>query len=196
MATDGMLFAGVSISSGRKPLTFAALNDMLDVVILTQYGLSEAINCLMEYERVQVAIHSSNTKSGRELFQNFENRIVEAGIQPFTVKEGPRLWIESNAEACYRAFQPQLVPQRTLEGRIQRGLILYEQGVQIPDPMDYFEEITRHKILQGVLPAENIYSSSQLAALIMAYLAWMAGSPAEKVIVQDQIMLPKITENE
>jgi hypothetical protein len=35
------------------------------------------------------------------------------------------------------------LPRRTLEGRLQRSAILYEQGLQIRDPVEIFEEITR-----------------------------------------------------
>jgi hypothetical protein len=196
MASDAVLIAGVRLSSGRKPVTFAALNDRPEIVILAEWEVSEVINCIMEYEHVVLAIHFPTTKAGREVSHGFLEKISEAGFKHFSTKDNPRLWIESNADRCFGVYQSNLFPSRTLEGRLQRGLILYEEGVQIEDPMDFFEEITRHKLLQGVLPTENIYSSRQLDALIMAYVAWLAGNPAEKVIVRNQFMLPKITEND
>ena len=196
MATDNVLFAGMRISSGRKPVTFAALNDRLEVVFLNQLETSETIQCLIEYEHAQLAIHASSTKAGRELLQGFQEKLAAAGFKHYSTKDGARLWIESKADECYRVFQPNLFSRQSLEGRLQRALILYDEGLQIPDPMDFFEEITRHKILQGVLPAENIYSSRQLDAMIMAYVSWMAGNPSEKVTVRDQYLLPQVTEND
>ena len=40
-----------------------------------------------------------------------------------------------------------LLSRRTLEGRIQRALVLYDQGLQINDPMEFFEEITRYRLI-------------------------------------------------
>jgi hypothetical protein len=190
MGLDAVLFAGMRISSGRKPVTFAALNDRLEIVMLEQWEFSEVIPCLLSYEHVQLAIHSSNTIAGRELFQNFVERIIEVGFKHYSKKEGQHIWIESHGDQCYRVFQPNLFSRQSLEGRLQRGLILYDEGFRIPDPMEFFEEITRHKLLQGVLPSEYIYSSRQLDALMMAYIAWMAGNPSEKLVSRDNLILP------
>lgn len=85
-----------------------------------------------------------------------------------------RLWLETNSHAAFYALSghPPL-PRRTLEGRLQRQSILYEQGMGITDPMDFFEEITRHRLLSGQLPMEQLYTSSQLDALAAAQVAWM-----------------------
>jgi hypothetical protein len=190
MAADAVLFAGVRISSGRKPVSFAALNDRLEVILLKQWEFSDVIQCLMEYEHVQIALHSPTTRTGRELFEGFREIIKEAGFKYYSTQEGQHLWIESNADQCYRVFQPSLFPRQSLEGRIQRALILYDEGLQLPDPMDFFEEITRHKLLQGMLPTENLYSSTQLDALVMAYVAWMAGNPSERLVSRDSLILP------
>ncbi len=81
----------------------------------------------------------------------------------------------------------------SLEGRLQRQLVLYEHGVRIKDPMDFFEEITRYKMIKGVWPMELLYLPEQLDALAAAYTAWMAvhkkvntisiGDPAEGMII-------------
>jgi hypothetical protein len=191
MTAEAVLFAGVRFSSGRKPVTFAALDNELNVVLLTQWDISEVIRCLREYKSVQLAVHSASSRTGQVLYDEFQRQLIETGFHPYSTKEGMRLWIESMADRCYRVFQPSLFPRQSLEGRLQRALILYDEGMQIPDPMDFFEEITRHKLLQGVLPAENIYSSRQLDALAMAYVAWMARRPAETMTSRDKSLLPK-----
>ena len=102
MVTDAVLSAGVRISSGRKPVTFAALDDRLNIVMLLQWDIAAVIACLAEYERVQLVIHSSNTKAGRELFQDFQAKLGEADFIQYSRKEGSRLWIESRADECFR----------------------------------------------------------------------------------------------
>jgi predicted RNase H-like nuclease len=86
-------------------------------------------------------------------------------------------------------------PKYTLEGRIQRQLILYEQKVGVPDPMRVFEEITRHRLLKGTLPLDELYSPGELDALVAAYTACLAATAPERVSVmghaeEGQIYLP------
>jgi predicted RNase H-like nuclease len=47
--------------------------------------------------------------------------------------------------------------------------------------MDFFEEITRHKMIQGIWPLELLYLPDQLDALVAAYTAWLAVNKAEKI---------------
>lgn len=190
MTSHQILFAGVDISSGRKPVTFAGLDDRLEVVILAQWTVPEVLGCLKEYEYVQLAVNIPQSKAGQGIYSDFHNDIGLAGFVPYSMKNSPRLWIASRADDCYRVFQPDLLPRRTLEGRLQRALVLYEEGVLINDPMDLFEEITRHKLMQGVLPFESLYSPKQLDALIMAYVSWLAGNPSERVVMKDDLLLP------
>jgi hypothetical protein len=71
--------------------------------------------------------------------------------------------------------------KRTLEGRLQRQLLLHSLDVKVPDPMEIFEEITRHKILQGDLPLKGLYSVVELEALIAAYTAWLAAHKPDEI---------------
>ena len=72
-------------------------------------------------------------------------------------------------------------------------MILYDEGLQIPDPIEFFEEITRHRLLQGILPLDELYTQGELDALVAAHTAWLAashptqvtalGDPSEGVVV-------------
>ncbi len=73
------------------------------------------------------------------------------------------------------------LPKGTLEGRLQRQLVLFAENLRIPDPMDFFEEITRHRLLQGVLPQEKLYTSAELDALAAAFTAWLAANHPERL---------------
>jgi predicted RNase H-like nuclease len=63
--------------------------------------------------------------------------------------------------------------------------------------MKFFEEITRHRLLNGILPLELLYSPPELDALVAAYCAWLAkNQPAQVTLIGDkqegQILLPGI----
>lgn len=99
--------------------------------------------------------------------------LAEMGYVPGPTEEAPRQKIEAPADAAFwsllglRPFDP-----TTLEGRLQRQLALADAGLPVPDAMDFFEEITRHKLLHGMLPLKNIFSAEELNALMCAHIAW------------------------
>jgi hypothetical protein len=64
---------------------------------------------------------------------------------------------------------------------------LFEQGMGMKDPMAFFEEITLHKILQGTLPMDLVYSAEELDALMAAFVAfWVGNNPEESILVGDE----------
>lgn len=86
-------------------------------------------------------------------------------------------------------------PKNNLEGRLQRQLVLHNQGLDIPDPMRIFEEITRYRIMKGTLPLEGLYDAPQLDALAAAYTAWVAATAPGQISVfghpeEGQIVFP------
>lgn len=98
--------------------------------------------------------------------------------QPYSDAPNPeapsRQWIETNTDAGFWSLLGVLpLPAGTLEGRIQRQLALLDDGLDIPDAMDFFEEITRYKILKSQLPLKNIFPQAELSALAAAHTAWL-----------------------
>ncbi|MFN2159349.1 MAG: DUF429 domain-containing protein [Anaerolineales bacterium] len=86
-------------------------------------------------------------------------------------------------------------PKNTLEGRMQRQLILFKKGIHLPDPMDYFKEITRSRLLSGDLPQGDLYSPCELDALVAAYSAWYGYTNPDRVTLcgdpeEGQIVVP------
>jgi hypothetical protein len=72
---------------------------------------------------------------------------------------------------------------------------LYARDVAVPDAMRVFEEITRHRLMHGVLPIEHLYAPAELDAMVAAFSAWMASlHPEETLLVGDpeegQVLLP------
>ncbi len=124
-------------------------------------------------------------------------RTLEAqGYALYPAEEADRQILETYPHAVYTLLLGgKIFPKHTLEGRIQRQLALYERRVEVPDPMRVFEEITRHKLLRGILPLDDLHTPAELDALAAAYLAWLAAHhPAEVFLLGDpsegQIALP------
>jgi hypothetical protein len=112
----------------------------------------------------------------------FYEQLESAGYQDYRQKNAPRVWLETHAEAGFHNLLG-LAPftQGTLEGRIQRQLLLRNEELPVKDPMNFFEEVTRHRLLHGILPAENIHPQNELNALLAAHTAWLAAVHPERL---------------
>ena len=96
---------------------------------------------------------------------------------------GERSIIEVNAQAAFSILLGRTPFHKTsIEGRIQRQLLLIRQGIRLKDPMDFFEEVTKFKILLGILPDHLVYSAKHLDAIAAAMMARLAFQDPEAVI--------------
>lgn len=126
----------------------------------------------------------------------FYQKMEEVGYQYYP-KGGDHQLIEVAPDAAFQVWLGVApFPAGSLEGRLQRQLVLEELGMDVPEAMMYFEEVTRFRILQGSLPEEGLYLSGELQALAAAYLAWaVVEQPKEVESVGDkkegQILIPK-----
>ena len=124
------------------------------------------------------------------------SRLEMAGFKQYGDGNVSHQWLETHPHAAFCTLLGRIpLSKPTLEGRLQRQIALYERGAGIQDPMEFFEEITRHKLLHGVLPVEFIYSPEELDTLMAAYLAYsVARFPGETLLIGDhqegQIALP------
>jgi predicted nuclease with RNAse H fold len=127
---------------------------------------------------------------------NFYRKLEGMAFKPCSSESATHQWIETHPHAAYCALLGQLpLPKPTLEGRLQRQLALYEQDMGIKDPMGFFEEITRHRLLKGVLPTEYIYKAEELDAMVAAFTAYLAVKESGRVVrigdeLEGQITLP------
>lgn len=107
---------------------------------------------------------------------------------------GPRQLFEVHPHACFTALLGKRpYNKNSFEGRLQRQLLLYEEGLQIEDPMGVFEEWTRHRILSSQLPLDDVHGHDLLDALVAAFTAYLmaeaphrvtsVGDPAEGTII-------------
>jgi len=109
-------------------------------------------------------------------------KLGKMGFQKFSEKDDAYQYFETNPHACYSVLAGNVpLAKSSVEGRLQRQLILYESGLRIKDPMDFFEEITRYKVSKGIWPMDLLYSPEQLDALVAAYIAWMAAHKVEHI---------------
>jgi hypothetical protein len=129
---------------------------------------------------------------GFKLYRNLE----EMGFVDYPAKEKRQSMLEVYPHGAYTVLLGRIpFLKKTLEGRLQRQLLLHSKSVAVPDPMGLFEEITRFKILQGELPLEGLHTVEELEALMAAYLSWKAVSEPNAVSLlgdarDGQIILP------
>jgi hypothetical protein len=111
-------------------------------------------------------------------------------------REAAREFIEVHPHACYTALLGHFpYKKNSFEGRMQRQLLLQECGVDVPDALDVFEEITRHRLLAGTLDYRGLLSHDQLDALVSAYTACLAATRPRLVTwvgdeAEGQIVVP------
>jgi hypothetical protein len=194
MMTSNSAFVGVHLSYGRKPFTFALLDDDLNLITCAKSDMKDLSAILSELDLVIVCV-TGNSKSrsakSADMDSIFFEQLEKMSFQPYPAKNETHRWFKTDANESFSALlQKKLLSRRTLEGRIQRALALYDQGLQIDDPMEFFEEITRYKLMQGILPIENLYTSKELDALVAAYVAWMTVNKSGQFTVKGEFILP------
>lgn len=158
---------------------------------------------LAEYELRERGIAVAGTPSREEFcpawmqvgFALYQE-LAKIGFRPYGTKDATRQYLETHPYACYCALV-EGVPfsKPTLEGRLQRQLILTDKSLGITDAMDFFEEITRFRLMKGILPTDVLYSPEQLDVLVAAYTAWLAANQPDEVTKvgdrrEGQLILP------
>jgi hypothetical protein len=129
-----------------------------------------------------------------------------AGFREFAPPAGPpdgkpdpqsafdHSFIETYPHAAFTSLLKHLPFGKTgLEGRIQRQLVLYVNGINVPNPMQVFEEITRYRILNSELILDDLMEPTQLDALVAAYTAWSTAKGVFTTIghpEEGQVVLP------
>jgi len=145
-----------------------------------------------EYQLRQLKINTMRTCSVEQKCPKwvqtgfeFYKRLESMGYQKYPAEDSSSQILEVYPHAVYTTLLGQKPFGKTsLEGRLQRQLILHNQGLDVPDPMRVFEEITRYRILKGTLELEGLFTAPKLDALASAFTAWVAAtSPAEVTLL-------------
>lgn len=105
------------------------------------------------------------------------DRLQNMGYRPFPQENQANQWLEAPAQSGFHAWLGQEpLESGTLEGRLQRQLILYDQDLDVPDAMDFFEEITRFRLLHGKLSYKLVMQQTEINAYMAANTAWLAAN--------------------
>lgn len=179
------------------------VRDRLKKEMLTPHPIRGVDMRIAEHDLRERGIAVGGTP-GREEFSpawmqlgfDLYRKLKKMGFKRFPETDVAHQVLETHPHACFSVLLGKApLPKPTLEGRLQRQIILHDAGLRIRDPMDFFVEITRHRLKLGVLPMELIYLPEQLDALAAAYTAWMAVKrPGETMAIGDKqegrIILP------
>lgn len=123
---------------------------------------------------------SSGVRAGLALGRELAARGFKEGAD---ARGSARWLIETQPTACFAALLGHLPLGRgTLEGRLQRQLILLCEKVELPDPMEALEEITEHHLLAGHLTLDGLRKPEELDAIAAAYIAWRAWKSPDQVV--------------
>jgi predicted RNase H-like nuclease len=196
------IFIGVDIALGKRPFTVAMLGESLNIILLTRVDMESVLEVLDVESGAVIAVNVPHNVRSEKPRADLVRWVGKLGYTPHSVQGGPRQWFETNANFCYQnLIEKKPLPRRTLEGRIQRGLILHENGLRVRDPMEFFEEITRHRMMMGEFPNELVYSATELDAMVAAYVAWMTVNEPEQIeMIGDEkrriLHIPKEKEHE
>jgi predicted nuclease with RNAse H fold len=146
---------------------------------------------LCEYELRRRNIRLYNTPSEKEesprwmqngfsIYQRLK-RMGFSMINPDDQVE-PRTMIEVQSHTSYTVLlerRPFL--KKTLEGRLQRQLALYLEGLDVKNPIEILELINRDHMLRGNLPLDELHSAEELDSLVNAYTASLTMTNPERV---------------
>jgi hypothetical protein len=167
------------------------VREMIKSKMLTPYQIRRADLRLAEYELREHGIAVTKTPASAELCPawmqagfGLYRKLGKMGFQKYPEKDSTHQIFETNPHACYCVMAGQVPLARlSLEGRLQRQIVLYENGLRIKDPMDFFEEITRYKLAKGIWPMELLYLPDQLDSMAAAFTAWLAALKKESVFM-------------
>ena len=123
-------------------------------------------------------------------------KLWDLGFKSYGEGDAKYRVMETHPFACFCVLAESVpFPKPTLEGRLQRHSILFDKGLRINDAMMFFEEITRFKLIKGILPVDVLHTPEQLDVMVAAYTAWLGATRPEEVTrigdkEEGQISLP------
>jgi hypothetical protein len=113
---------------------------------------------------------------------SFYQRLERMGFQPYPSPQQALQWLEVYPHASYCTLLGRSpLPKNSLEGRIQRQLVLHQHKIDLPDPMELIKAITPQRLLQGDWPLDHLYSQGELDALVAAFTAWQAANHPKQI---------------
>jgi predicted nuclease with RNAse H fold len=145
--------------------------------------------CEYELRRRNIRLYNTpdrlaNTKNWVQVGIALFRRAQDMGYHLFKKEESStrRMLIEARAHVGYTTLlERRPFSKETLEGRLQRQLMLYIEGLDVPNPLHALEEVTRHHLLSGQLPLEDLCDHVTLDTLMAAYCAYLTAMEPDRV---------------
>lgn len=149
--------------------------------------------CEYELRKRKIAIYSTPKNPEQAPQWMKEGWRLYDGLRKIGFVEHPRPGERRMVETYPHAAFTALVGKRpysksSIEGLLQRQLVLFEEGVEVPDPMPHLEEWTRHRIKTGQIGREGILDHDSLDVLMAAYTAFMVDKEPRGIIMLGDIM--------
>ena len=117
-------------------------------------------------------------KMGFSLYQ----RLERMGYHPFPARKHALQWLEVYPHASFCTLLGRApLPKHTLEGRVQRQLVLQRNKVSLPDPVELVRGVSARLLLEGAWPPDELYSQGELDALVAAFTAWQAANHPDQI---------------
>jgi hypothetical protein len=145
--------------------------------------------CEYELRRRNIRLHNT-PKEDREaarwmqlsftLFRRLEKLGFEMGNANEPLKPGTSLEVQPHASYSVLLERRPFL-KKTLEGRLQRQLVLFLERLNVENPIETLEQITRHHLLNGYLPLEGLHTAEELDVLVTAYTCYLAAVKPERV---------------
>lgn len=145
--------------------------------------------CEYELRRRNIRLYNTPSESGeaaRWVQHGFElfKRLKRIGFELVNsdVPAGPRSVLEVQSHTCYTVLlERRPLLKKTLEGRLQRQLVLHLEGLDVSNPIEIIAEFDREHLLQGQLPLDSLHSAEELDALVNAYTSHLTMTNPERV---------------
>lgn len=137
-------------------------------------------------------IPASNSPTASPSTLNRKVVMLQEGIQrlgysPIAKKGSSRRFFLSQADEVFQDIASgKLLAPSGDASRWQRQLLLLEQEIPLPDVMQYFEEVTRFRILQGTLSEDLVYQHPELNAILLAWLGWLVSFQSARINVWNE----------
>jgi hypothetical protein len=110
------------------------------------------------------------------------SRLRELDYTIFAGNNTARSFLETQCDAaCWLSTGSRPYDSHSLEGRLQRQLLLCEFGLSLKDPMAFLEEFTRHRLRTSQVPMDLVLSAHELRALMAAAIAWLVDTRPEAI---------------
>ena len=187
------MYAGICLKNAHtQKIAFTILSQNLEIKHCTENHIRDLVHILAPYKQISAGIdlpapRGRPSKIDQQVITKPANfnlpseSILQSTLQAAGFSSqpaNPRNYLVCRSVNVFQSLLKSTpFPARSLEGRLQRQLVLFDYGVQVSDPFAFFEEITRHHLLSSDLPLETIHSSHELNALAAALYAYKVAHP-------------------